>query len=204
MTHLTRVILQYTAVKTSSSHLLLGTSLTSLAVSLISGVAYGGGFHVKEEVQEEWTPDLRQSRAEKGSSVRVIRPLRDISAKECAVWAWWWKLRIVGREQWVWPGTKPGIGRLTKGSYRMWQISAFQTNRSPTLDFIRGLETDYPSTVSTIVRTCGKLAPKGQTSGQCVLCKRYVASNAVEGPLADSLEPCAARRKKEYRSGRRE
>ena len=126
--HLTKVLLQYTAVKTGSSHLLLGTSLTSLAVSLISGVAYGGGFHVKEEVQEEWTPDLHQSHAEKGNSVRVIRPLRDISAKECAVWAWWWKLRIVGREQWAWPGTKPGIGRLTKGLSRSWQIVVFQTN----------------------------------------------------------------------------
>jgi cytoplasmic tRNA 2-thiolation protein 2 len=119
LTSLTRVLLQYTAVRTSSSHLILGTSLTSLAVSLISGVAYGGGFHVKEEVQEEWSPDFRRDDSTTGKSVRVIRPLRDISAKECAVWAWWWKLRVVGREQWVWPGTKPGIGRLTKGLFSL-------------------------------------------------------------------------------------
>ena len=125
---LTRVLLQYTAVKTGSSHLLLGTSLTSLAVSLISGVACGGGFHVREEVQEEWTPDFRCDGSTPEKPIRVIRPLRDISAKECAVWAWWWKLRVVGREQWIWPGSKPGIGRLTKGVHATYLIIASCTH----------------------------------------------------------------------------
>ena len=41
-------------------------------------------------------------------------------------------------------------------------------------DFIFGLDRDYPSTVSTIVRTCGKLAPKGAVAGACALCGRCV------------------------------
>lgn len=38
--------------------------------------------------------------------------------------------------------------------------------------FIVGLERDYPSTASTIVRTCAKLAPKEGNSSICVLCER--------------------------------
>lgn len=116
---LTRVLLQYTAVSTGSSHLLLGTTLTSLAVSLISSVSHGGGFHLKEEIQEEWRPELSTAASATDSSfspsVRIIRPLRDVGRKECAVWSWWMGLTIAGREEWRWPGTKPGIGRLTTG-----------------------------------------------------------------------------------------
>lgn len=115
LNNLIRVLLQHTALKTESSHLLFGTSLTSLAVSLISSVSQGGGFHVKEEMQEDWVPDTRLSENSKIKSVRLIRPLKDVSVKECGVWAWWSRLRVVGREQWTWPGAKPGIGRLTKG-----------------------------------------------------------------------------------------
>jgi hypothetical protein len=42
------------------------------------------------------------------------------------------------------------------------------------LDFIIGLERDYPSTVSTVARTCAKLAPKEGIGGICVLCERFV------------------------------
>lgn len=158
---LTRVLLQYTAFQTGSSHLVLGTSLTSLAVSLISSISQGGGFHVKEEAQEEWFPYPVAFAQGQVKSVRIIRPLRDVSTKECAVWAWWARLDVIGREQWEWPGTKPGLGRLTK-------------------DFIRGLEKDYPSTVSAIVRTCAKLAPKGESSGRCMLCERPAQAGVQE------------------------
>ncbi|KAF7799784.1 hypothetical protein EIP86_011026 [Pleurotus ostreatoroseus] len=118
---LTRVLLQYTAVATGSSHLVLGTTLTSLAVHLISSVSHGGGFHIKEETQEEWysvppsASDAGSHRPSTPHSVRMIRPLRDVGRKECAAWSWWMHLTIVGREEWRWSGTKPGVGRLTKG-----------------------------------------------------------------------------------------
>ncbi|KAI0635822.1 hypothetical protein C8Q77DRAFT_1207753 [Trametes polyzona] len=167
---LIRLLLLHTALQTGSSHLVLGTSLTSLAVSLISGVAQGAGFNIREETQEEWAPEPEAlwasdsphtpegsdgaKKARKGKrTVRIVRPLRDVGMKECAAWAWWVGVPIVGKEKWGWAGAKPGIGTLTK-------------------DFIIGLEKDYPSTVSTIVRTCGKLAPKGEVSGKCILCGR--------------------------------
>lgn len=123
---LTRVLLQYSALSNECSHLVLGTSLTSLAVSLISGVACGDGFHVKEEIQEEWTPEqidlinssLKADRKQK-HGLRIIRPLRDIGMKECGAWAWWMDLKVLGRESWDWPGCKLGLGALTKGQNRI-------------------------------------------------------------------------------------
>ena len=83
-------------------------------------MAYGGGFHVKEEIQEEWTdhsndtigaPKKTDSRKH---GLRIVRPLRDIGMKECGAWSWWMGLQVVGREDWKWLGGKPGIGALTK------------------------------------------------------------------------------------------
>ncbi|KAG6813416.1 hypothetical protein H0H92_011395 [Tricholoma furcatifolium] len=151
---LTRMLLLYTASSTGSSHLLLGTSLTSLSVSLISSISQGGGFAVREQAKEEWIPTHSLTRKENGhadGSVRIIYPLQDIGMKECALWAWWRGLRVVGREKFF--GGRQSIGPLTK-------------------DFIVGLERDYPSTVSTIARTCAKLAPKQGTGGKCLLCER--------------------------------
>ncbi|KDQ24464.1 hypothetical protein PLEOSDRAFT_1047482 [Pleurotus ostreatus PC15] len=141
---LIRLLLLYSARSTQSSHLLLGTSLTSLSINLISGIAQGGGFAVREEVDEEWHTSTEMT-------IRVIRPLRDLIMKECTAWAWWNHLTVVGEAPI--PSAKQGIGSLTK-------------------DFIVGLETDYPSTVSTIARTCSKLAPKDKATGVCALCQR--------------------------------
>ncbi|OBZ72543.1 Cytoplasmic tRNA 2-thiolation protein 2 [Grifola frondosa] len=153
---LTRLLLLHTALQTASSHLLLGTSLTSLAISLISGISQGAGFNVREEIQEEWAPDGTEENSARPRGkrrVRIVRPLRDVGAKECAAWLWWRGLSVVGLDRRHASGASLGIGELTK-------------------DFITGLEKDYPSTVSTIVRTCGKLAPKGDVAGLCVLCER--------------------------------
>ncbi|TFK49647.1 hypothetical protein OE88DRAFT_1713409 [Heliocybe sulcata] len=142
---LTRLLLLHTARATSSSHFLFGTCLTSLSVSLVSLVAQGGGFNIKEEVQEDWGGEGGRQ------AVRIVRPLKDIVMKECAMYAWWRGLEVVGQE--VWPDARQGIGGITK-------------------DFIVGLEKDYPSTVSTITRTCAKLAPKETPAGICTLCNR--------------------------------
>jgi cytoplasmic tRNA 2-thiolation protein 2 len=114
---LTRILLLHAALSTGSSHLLLGTSLTSLSISLISSISQGGGFVVREEAQEEWTPrisaNLQQAKGNQTETIRVIRPLRDIGMKECAIWAWWRGLTIVGRESF--PNGKQSIGALTRG-----------------------------------------------------------------------------------------
>ena len=123
---LVRLLLLHTALQTGSSHLVLGTSLTSLAVSLMSGISQGRGYNLKEEMQEEWVPDNdNRSSSEPGSKqdrirtrkpyVRVVRPLRDVGRKECALWAWWRGLDVVGKERWPWSGAKQDIGTLTRG-----------------------------------------------------------------------------------------
>lgn len=113
ITTLTRLILLYTAHSTSSSHLLLGTTLTGLSIGLISGIAMGGGFVVREEAGEEWAPKVNGNKSIE-PSVKVVRPLKDMGMKECAAWVWWNQLNVVGKEKVA--GGKQGIGGLTKGN----------------------------------------------------------------------------------------
>lgn len=108
---LIRRLLLQTAHSTESSHLLLGTSLTSLSIAHISSIAQGGGFVVREEAQEDWTPSAPTSLESK--KVRVMRPLRDVGMKECGVWVWWRGLHVVGRDRHS--SGKQGIGALTRG-----------------------------------------------------------------------------------------
>ncbi|KAF9485204.1 hypothetical protein BDN70DRAFT_871601 [Pholiota conissans] len=154
---LTRVLLLHTSASRCASHLVLGTSLTSLSVNLISGIAQGSGYTVSEETKEEWNP-----RVIDGLPVRVVRPLRDIGMKECAIWDWWSRLPVVGRSRrYIEGGGKNAIGALTR-------------------DFIFGLESDYPATVSTVARTCAKLTPKEGSDCTCVLCGRPVQHGVQE------------------------
>jgi len=150
---LTRLLLLYTAYSIGASHLVLGTSLTSLSISLISSISQGGGFVVPQAIQEEWIPPFVEHAPGATSwrgEVRLIRPLRDVGTKECTAWVWWHKLSVVGKQRV--PISERTIGNLTK-------------------DFIVGLERDYPSTVSTIAKTVGKLAPKGKSGSRCILCE---------------------------------
>ena len=90
--------------------------MTSLSINLISGIAQGAGFSVAEEEKEEWNnPSL-----EDGITVRIVRPLRDVGIKECAFWAWWCGLSIVGTSTTTTLLNdggleKHGIGSLTRG-----------------------------------------------------------------------------------------
>ncbi|KAG2131364.1 hypothetical protein DEU56DRAFT_872198 [Suillus clintonianus] len=156
--NLTRVLILHTAHSRGSSHLLFGSSLTSFSISLLSSISQGGGYAIREELQEEWAP-AAASGSKPSDVLRVIRPLRDVTAKECAVYAWWNNITIIGREKQR--RAILGIAALTK-------------------NFVVGLEKDYPSTVSTIARTCEKLEPKDAPSGQCKLCKRPMQSGIQE------------------------
>ncbi|KIJ11958.1 hypothetical protein PAXINDRAFT_177237 [Paxillus involutus ATCC 200175] len=152
-----RLLLLYTARSRQSSHLLLGTSLTTLSISLVSCISQGGGYSILEELQEEWTCG-ESTTSEKLNVIRVVRPLRDVTMKECAAFAWWNSITVVGRDKQA--RANAGIPGLTQ-------------------DFIVGLEKDYPSTVSTIARTCAKLEPKTASRESCTLCQR---------PLQEGLE----------------
>ena len=167
---LTRLLLLYTAYSIGASHLVLGTSLTSLSISLISLISQGGGFVVPQAIQEEWIPSFVKSTpgATWNGEVRLIRPLRDVNMKECNAWVWWHQVSVVGKQRI--PISERTIGNLTKG--RLIIAPALVKNRADdSADFVIGLEKDYPSTVSTIAKTVGKLAPKGESGMRCVLCE---------------------------------
>ena len=166
---LTRMLLLYTAYSIGASHLVLGTSLTSLSISLISSISQGGGFVVPQAIQEEWIPPFVKVTPEAKSwngEVRLIRPLRDVNMKECNAWVWWHQLSLVGKQSI--PISGRTIGKLTKGRLTVATVMSHPDDFS---DFIVGLEKDYPSTVSTIAKTVGKLAPKGESGMRCVLCE---------------------------------
>ena len=161
------MLLLHTSASRKASHLVLGTSLTSLSVNLISGIAQGAGFSVAEEAKEEW-------RSQRGVSVLVVRPLRDVGMKECAIWDWWCGLRIVGRSRkFIQGGGRSAIGALTRGTPRCLLV---YRELMAVIDFIFGLESDFPATVSTVARTCAKLTPKEGSDGTCVLCERSVVT----------------------------
>lgn len=67
---------------------------------------------MKEESQEEWS---YASQAGTRETVRIIRPLRDVGVKECAFWAWWSGLRVVGKHRHS--GGRQDIRALTQGMY---------------------------------------------------------------------------------------
>lgn len=80
-----------------------------------------------QESYEEWSPQNqhmsmsvpsevgKKSKKEWRGEVRVVRPLREIGMKECAAWAWWNGLPVVGKEKL--PGTRQTVGGLTKGTF---------------------------------------------------------------------------------------
>ena len=115
---LTRLLLLYTAYSIGASHLVLGTSLTSLSISLISSISQGGGFVVPQAIQEEWVPPFVKRTPGDNSwngEVRLVRPLRDVSMKECTAWVWWHQLLVVGKQRI--PIPKQTIDGLTKGKH---------------------------------------------------------------------------------------
>ncbi|KAG8213127.1 hypothetical protein J3R82DRAFT_11529 [Butyriboletus roseoflavus] len=109
---LVRLLLLYTARSRWASHLLLGTSLTTLSISLISCISQGGGHSILEELQEEWHSGIPTTN-ENTNAIRVVRPLKDVTMKECSMFAWWHSIHIVGRDKQT--RATAGIPGLTKG-----------------------------------------------------------------------------------------
>lgn len=174
---LTRLVLVHTTRSLACSHVVLGTSLTSLSINLISSIAQGGGFNVPEESFEEWQCDWKPPGSEAPSTsiarVRVVRPLQDIGMKECSAWAWWHSLSVPGHTK-LPLGGRQSIGGLTKGVFSQCRCS-WTPVAHWSKDFIVGLERDYPSTVSAIAKTCAKLTTKTEVNVQCLVCGRLAS-----------------------------
>ncbi|KAF5341946.1 hypothetical protein D9611_001518 [Ephemerocybe angulata] len=165
---LIRVLLLFTAASRDASHLLLGTSLTSLSMNMISGIAQGAGFAmVSEGLEEAWIGKNDQN-------ISIVRPLRDIGIKESAFWAWWSNLPVPGRDRYPSSVSSVPLGSETAAS----RVAVKQNQKLTSIDvltqdFIMGLEKDFPSTVSTIARTLAKVTTKEKgVSGGCVVCQK--------------------------------
>lgn len=142
-------LLLHTARSEGYSKLMMGDSCTRLAVKLLSSISLGRG------AQAALDTGFSDSRY---SDVIVVRPMRDYSAKEIAYYNHLFNVPSV-----FIPGLdfkssdKDSIQRLTES-------------------FVTKLQTEFPSTVSTIYRTSEKLqtactAPSAlEDSPRCLLC----------------------------------
>jgi len=168
---LVRVLLLYTASSRSASHLLLGTTLTSLSVNMIAGIGQGSGFAmVAGGLEEVWVDRLNGRK----QSLLVVRPLKDVGIKESAFWAWWSNLVIPGRDRYPSAVSPLPLDKTEAVKLAAKNVDLKLTSiDSLTRDFIMGLEKDYPSTVSTIARTLAKVTTKevGTEEG-CAVCQK--------------------------------
>ena len=75
--HMQRVLLLHAAGSLACSHVLFGDSITSLSMSLLSAIASGGGHALQHEQSEQW------------KDIQILRPVTDLTTKECAAWIHW-------------------------------------------------------------------------------------------------------------------
>jgi cytoplasmic tRNA 2-thiolation protein 2 len=93
--NISRILLLNAAARHSCSHLLLGTSMTSSGIGLISGIAGGSGVNGFEKGGELWMPNPNVL----SSPVHFSRPLAEIGMKECTAWVHWHGLDIVAKDE---------------------------------------------------------------------------------------------------------
>ena len=125
--------------------LLLGDTETRLAVSLLAALAGGRGAHAHQQTA---LADQRH-----GPRLLVLRPLRELSAKQVALFAHHCGVRYA-----------PGVGLDTKAP-------ASASIGRATEEFVLGLQASFPATVSTVYRTGTKLSAAGTLAEDCALCR---------------------------------
>lgn len=138
-------LLVHLARKTKSSILLLGESSTRIAIKTISLTSKGRGFSLPFEVAAEATCY---------EGLAIIRPLRDCLAKEIGIYNQYLGLRHP---------TIPSLSTKLPPKASITRLSE---------EFIIGLDSGFPSTVSTVVRTANKLTPSSLIHSDiwCPLC----------------------------------
>lgn len=128
------------------SKVMMGNCGTQLAVRLLTDMAVGRGSHAAMETA---FADKRNS------DIMVLRPLREFSSKEIAMYN-----NLYGVEPVFIPTitTKAPVGASIEHL---------------TESFVTGLQADYPATVSNIMRTGEKLDSSGiqKTDSYCAMCQ---------------------------------
>jgi len=120
-----------------------GENSTKISIDLLAGVSLGKGVNLAHETGFRDTRD----------AVMILRPLRDVSGKELAVYAQFHGLKFS-------PDPNFGTGKDSLFSIR-----------KLTEDFLVGLQADFPATLSTVFRTGDKLQVDTDIELEtCILC----------------------------------
>ncbi|XP_015243153.1 PREDICTED: cytoplasmic tRNA 2-thiolation protein 2 [Cyprinodon variegatus] len=152
-------LLVHTARKHSYSKLMLGDSCTRLAVRLLTSISLGRGAQL---AQDTGFSDCRYG------DVVAVRPMREYSAKEIAFYNHLFKVPTVA---------VPNLETKTSDKSSIQRL---------TESFVTKLQTDFPSTVSTIYRTGEKLqtacrfSSAAEDSDRCLLCLSSLEPGAEE------------------------
>ncbi|XP_064459573.1 cytoplasmic tRNA 2-thiolation protein 2-like [Ornithodoros turicata] len=143
-----------------------GETQTVLAARLLSNLALGRGAQIPDESA------FLDSRDE---SVMILRPMREFSSKEVALFNFHTGVRHRVQKT---PSTgcdpRASVARLTE-------------------NFVNGLQVDFPSTVSTIWRTGDKLAAKECSDKTCKVCGSKL--DCVNPPAASAVNALDLTRK---------
>ena len=157
-------ILSMAAKALSCNKIFSGESATSLAISLLSGVAMGRGAQV---ANQSGFRDFRSA------DVPLLRPLREFSVDEVAFFNKYQLPEIM---------PTPHVSKATAQD-RGYSIEKL------TETFVLGLQSGFPSTVPTIFRTGDKLrAETVDESVQCSLCLGSIDVNNEENRSCTALE----------------
>lgn len=143
--------------------ILVGDSSTRLSVRILTDMAQGRGSHVALDTT---VGDKRYG------DVMVIRPLRDLNAKEVSLY------NVVNQVDTVFV---PAI--TTK-------MSSSSSIERLTETFITGLQADFPSSVPNIVRTSEKLGQSElrNSSGSCTFCQSPLDTDVGEASALRAVE----------------
>ncbi|XP_061196246.1 cytoplasmic tRNA 2-thiolation protein 2-like [Saccostrea echinata] len=146
------------ACKKGYSKVMLGHCSTRLAVHLLTDIAQGRGAHVAMDTAFADT---------RCSDITIVRPIRDFSSKEVTMY------NILNNVPTVFI---PTITTKAPDSASIEHL---------TEKFVTGLQADYPSTTSNIMRTGEKLhtEKKKDTESQCAVC---------QAPLDTDVPPSSA------------
>lgn len=165
------------------SHLLLGETSSRQAERIISGTALGRGWALPLELAAAYKlPSVDQLE----SHTFQLKPLKDITIREAAIWCHLSGLPTINSRGW---GSikgkddgkrdargKGGVASLEMLTERELSRSCSKGSSSDA-EFIAGLSVTHPSTVSTINRTGEKLVFPGDAQRNlCPVCEQYVSS----------------------------
>jgi len=129
-----------------------GDHSTKISIDFLAGISMGKGVNLANET------GFRDNR----DQVMVLRPLRDISAKELSLYDHF-----------------HGIDFLSGPNLATGKPSLFSI-RKLTEEFLVGLQNDFPATLSTVFRTADKMKVEEEgTIDACILCK---------GPIDTGME----------------